>query len=137
VGRVVIGMDPHKRSATIEVLDKDEQPLMAGRFGTDRDGYRLMLAASRQFRSGYGRSRAARVWAASRATPGRRRRDRGRRAGEAVRATRQPLQDVHEPDKVAGAHCVVSATRGFGSAGGRLAGELGGAGAEVAEEDVE
>jgi transposase len=49
VGRVVIGMDPHKRSATIEVLDEDEHPLMAGRFGTDSEGYRLMLAAGRQF----------------------------------------------------------------------------------------
>jgi transposase len=49
VGRVVIGMDPHKRSATIEVLDEAEQPVMAGRFGTDREGYRLLLAAGRQF----------------------------------------------------------------------------------------
>jgi len=49
MGRVVIGMDPHKRSATIEVLDEAEQPLMAGRFGTDSDGYRLLLAAGRQF----------------------------------------------------------------------------------------
>ena len=48
VGRDVIGMDPHKRSATIEVLDDDEQPLMAGRFGTDGEGYRLLLAAGRQ-----------------------------------------------------------------------------------------
>jgi transposase len=55
VGGVVIGMDPHKRSATIEVLDEDEQPLMAGRFGTDREGYRLLLAAGRQF--------GQRVWA--------------------------------------------------------------------------
>ena len=55
MGRVVIGMDPHKRSATIEVLDEDEQPLMAGRFGTDREGYRLLLAAGRQF--------GQRVWA--------------------------------------------------------------------------
>jgi hypothetical protein len=31
------------------VLDGDEQPLMAGRFGTDRDGYRRLLAAGRQF----------------------------------------------------------------------------------------
>jgi hypothetical protein len=38
MGRVVIGMDPHKRSATIEALDAAEQPLMAGRFGTDREG---------------------------------------------------------------------------------------------------
>ena len=37
MGRVVIGMDPHKRSATIEVLDDDEQPLMGGRFGTDSE----------------------------------------------------------------------------------------------------
>jgi transposase len=49
MGRVVIGMDPHKRSATIEVLDAAEQPLMAGRFGTDSEGYRLLLAAGRQF----------------------------------------------------------------------------------------
>jgi len=55
MGRVVIGMDPHKRSATIEVLDDDEQPLMGGRFGTDSEGYRLLLAAGRQF--------GQRVWA--------------------------------------------------------------------------
>ena len=55
VGRVVIGMDPHKRSATVEVLDEAEQPLMTGRFGTDREGYRLLLAAGRRFRQ--------RVWA--------------------------------------------------------------------------
>ena len=49
MGRVVIGMDPHKRSATIEVLDQTEQPLMTGRFGTDSEGYWLLLAAGRQF----------------------------------------------------------------------------------------
>jgi transposase len=49
MGRVVIGMDPHRRSATIEVLDEAEQPVMAGRFGTDSEGYRLLLAAGRQF----------------------------------------------------------------------------------------
>jgi transposase len=37
--RVVIGMDPHKRSATIEVMAGDETILGGGRFGTDRDGY--------------------------------------------------------------------------------------------------
>jgi transposase len=47
MGRVVIGMDPHKRSATIEVLDEQENVLAAGRFGTDRDGYRDLLAAGR------------------------------------------------------------------------------------------
>lgn len=38
-GRVVIGMDPHKRSATIEVMTADETILGGGRFATDRDGY--------------------------------------------------------------------------------------------------
>ena len=47
MGRVVIGMDPHKRSATIEVLDEQENVLAAGRFGIDRDGYRDLLAAGR------------------------------------------------------------------------------------------
>jgi transposase len=47
--RVVIGMDPHKRSATIEVIDEHEEVLAQGRFGTDTDGYQAMLAAGRQF----------------------------------------------------------------------------------------
>jgi transposase len=48
VGRVVIGMDPHKRSATIEIIDSSECIVDQGRFGTDRDGYRAMLAAGRR-----------------------------------------------------------------------------------------
>ena len=36
--RVVIGMDPHKRSATIEVMARDETVVGDGRFDTDRDG---------------------------------------------------------------------------------------------------
>src|SRR5689334_14530189 len=48
-GRVVIGMDPHKRSATIEVIDEDERVLAQGRYGTDTDGYQQMLTAGRQF----------------------------------------------------------------------------------------
>ena len=48
-GRVVIGMDPHKLSATIEVLDERERVLEGGRYGTDRDGYRQMLAAGRRW----------------------------------------------------------------------------------------
>ena len=48
MGHVVIGMDPHKRSATIEVINDREQVLLKGRFGTDRDGYKAMLAAGRQ-----------------------------------------------------------------------------------------
>jgi transposase len=55
VRRVVIGMDPHKRSATIEIIDDRETVLAGGRFGTDRDGYRAMLAL--------GRRHPERVWA--------------------------------------------------------------------------
>lgn len=55
MARVVIGMDPHKRSATIEVCDERETVLTTGRFGTDRDGYRQLLAAGRRW--------PERVWA--------------------------------------------------------------------------
>ena len=41
-GRVVIGMDPHKRSATIEVMTGDETIVGGERFATDRDGYAAM-----------------------------------------------------------------------------------------------
>jgi transposase len=44
---VVIGMDPHKQSATIEVMASNEAVLAAGRYGTDAAGYREMLAAVR------------------------------------------------------------------------------------------
>jgi hypothetical protein len=36
--RVVIGMDPHKRSVTIEAMASDESILSKSRFGTDREG---------------------------------------------------------------------------------------------------
>src|SRR6266540_1753612 len=49
VARVIIGMDPHKRSATIEVIDGREKVLAQGRYGTDSDGYRAMLAAGRRY----------------------------------------------------------------------------------------
>jgi hypothetical protein len=52
---VVIGMDPHKRSATIEVIDDREQVLAQGRYGTDTIGYQEMLVAGRRF--------THRVWA--------------------------------------------------------------------------
>ena len=41
---VVIGMDPHKRTATIEVMASDEAVLGGGRFATGAAGYRSMLA---------------------------------------------------------------------------------------------
>ena len=40
---VVIGMDPHKRSVTIEVMDADETVLDGGRFGTDEAGFAAMV----------------------------------------------------------------------------------------------
>src|SRR6478735_11381981 len=44
---VIIGMDPHKRSATIEVIDQGGRVLEVGRFDTDEAGYAVMLAAGR------------------------------------------------------------------------------------------
>ncbi len=41
--RVVIGMDPHKRSATIEVMSGGETVLGGGRFGTDESGFAAMV----------------------------------------------------------------------------------------------
>jgi transposase len=42
-------MDPHKRSATIEIIDDRQKMLFGGRFGMDRDGYKAMLAAGRKY----------------------------------------------------------------------------------------
>ena len=41
---VIIGVDPHKLSATIEVVDHRERLLGSGRFTTDRAGYTAMRA---------------------------------------------------------------------------------------------
>ena len=46
---------PHRRAATIEVIDQRERVLSKGRFGTDHDGYQTMLTA--------GRKHGDRVWA--------------------------------------------------------------------------
>ena len=53
--RVIIGVDPHKRSATIEIINEREQAVGQGQFGTDRAGCQAMLAAGREYRD--------RVWA--------------------------------------------------------------------------
>ncbi|WP_370459998.1 transposase [Nostocoides sp. F2B08] len=42
VVRVFIGVDPHKLSVTIEVVDRHERVLATGRFATDNAGYRAM-----------------------------------------------------------------------------------------------
>ena len=44
MSQVIIGMDPHKRSATIEVMARDETTVGGGRYGTDAAGYQAMLA---------------------------------------------------------------------------------------------
>ena len=40
--RVIIGVDPHKLSVTIEVVDRHENLLGSGRFATDKPGYAAM-----------------------------------------------------------------------------------------------
>ena len=42
MAKVFIGVDPHKLSATIEVVDTRETVLATGRFGTDKAGYAAM-----------------------------------------------------------------------------------------------
>jgi transposase len=42
MAKVFIGVDPHKLSATIEVVDERERVLATGRFSTDRAGYAAM-----------------------------------------------------------------------------------------------
>lgn len=46
---VIIGMDPHKRSATIEIIDERGRILTTGRYATDKAGYAQMLAAGRRY----------------------------------------------------------------------------------------
>jgi transposase len=55
VPRVVVGMDPHKRSVTIEVMTADESVVGGGRFDTTVEGYAAMLE--------YLASWPGRVWA--------------------------------------------------------------------------
>ncbi len=52
---VIIGVDPHKLSATIEVVDDHEQRLGSGRFPTDQAGYAAMRT--------YAKAWPQRVWA--------------------------------------------------------------------------
>ena len=52
---VIIGVDPHKLSATIEVVDHHGHLLGSGRFTTDRAGYTAMR--------GYVKAWPQRIWA--------------------------------------------------------------------------
>jgi transposase len=53
--QVIIGVDPHKLSVTIEARDRREILRATGRFGTGIAGYRQLLGVARQW--------PARVWA--------------------------------------------------------------------------
>jgi transposase len=55
MGRMIIGVDPHKASVTIEVIDPDGVVAATGRFPTDRGSYLALL--------GYVRRWPHRVWA--------------------------------------------------------------------------
>jgi transposase len=55
MAQVIIGVDPHKLSATIEVVDHQEKFLGSGRFTTDQAGYTAMRT--------YAKTWPDRVWA--------------------------------------------------------------------------
>ena len=55
MAKVIIGVDPHKLSATIEVVDRHEKLLGTGRFGTDQAGYTAMRS--------YAKAWPDRLWA--------------------------------------------------------------------------
>jgi transposase len=42
-------MDPHKRTATIEVMASDEAVVGGGRYATGAAGYRSMLAEAKRW----------------------------------------------------------------------------------------
>jgi transposase len=50
MGRVVIGVDPHKRSNTAVVIDERERVLARQRFGNDRAGFRQLRVFARAHR---------------------------------------------------------------------------------------
>ncbi len=50
MAKVFIGVDPHKLSATIEVVDRHETVMATGRFGTDKAGYAAMRRHVADFR---------------------------------------------------------------------------------------
>jgi hypothetical protein len=80
VAKVVIGVDPHKASNTLVVIDSHERVLARQRFSNDRAGYRSMKTFARGHRD--------RVWAVDGA--------RGVGAGLAQRlvAEGEPVLDV-------------------------------------------
>ena len=62
-GRLVVGMDPHKRSVTIEVMTGQETVLGSRRFGTDESGFAAMRRYVSQFTTSTGPGPEDVVWA--------------------------------------------------------------------------
>ena len=88
---VVIGVDPAKRSHTVEVIDGREQVLATGRFDNDNTGYRAMRALGRRW--------PGRVWAVEGAS-GKRLTDvpcgaSARRSGRLARVTDLATERLH------------------------------------------
>ena len=52
--QVLHRVDPHKLSATIEVVDQDERLLGSGRFTTDQAGYAAMRKYAKTWPTRYG-----------------------------------------------------------------------------------
>ena len=48
MGEVIVGVDPHKKSVTIEAIDGQGKKLATGRFGTSNRDYKAMLGYVRQ-----------------------------------------------------------------------------------------
>jgi len=89
--KVIIGVDPHKLSATIEVVDGRERLLGSGRFSTDQGGYTAMRT--------YAKAWPERVWAIEGSNgAGRPLAQRLLEAGEHVVAVRTTTLRVLRPD---------------------------------------
>ncbi len=48
MARVIVGVDPHKKSVTIEAIDEQGKKVATGRFGTTNRDYKAMLGHVRQ-----------------------------------------------------------------------------------------
>ena len=97
MARVVIGVDPHKASNTLVVLDAHEVVVAQRRFSNDRAGYSEMKAFVRDYRD--------RVWAVEGA--------RGVGAGLAQRLVAEREQVLNVPAKLS------ARVRALGGASGR------------------
>lgn len=91
MANVFIGVDPHKLSATIEVIDDREIVLATGRFSTDKAGYAAMRKTVSRW--------PERVWAVEGSNGA------GRSLAQRLLADGEPVVDV--PGQVVGSGAVV------------------------------